>query len=277
MASFARAISTRRNKPHDIEISNPLFISRAASQRGGRPVLRAQISSPTALISTSNAQVYQAHSIAGRSPIEIRNVSSGSSATSSSGEDSDASNGSIHSRDTVTDASSVDESPVTTEPDYNHLTTYFKPSVDTQSPTSPTSSTRPSLDTPRIPQRAPSHSKKAHEGLHRKRSIQRMLSPPPSRGKEMARSSADIFSPPQTSIVEVPRENPFGKELAQLDAVAEEFGQVVKNAERDADEVYMENRNLARYSASDYMFEIQGFIHDMFRDEQQAEFEFGFF
>ncbi|KAK3720823.1 hypothetical protein LTR37_003486 [Vermiconidia calcicola] len=276
--SFSRAFSTRRNKP-ELEISMPMFIGRAASQRGGKPIARAQISSPMALLATSNQQVHHAQSIVGTSPIEIRHVSSGS--TSSSSDESDTSNGSVHSRETVTDASSINESPVMTEPEPNHLSAYFKPSVDTHTRTASrtsNASTQPSFDTPMIPHRAPSHSKKAHEGLHRKRSIQRMLSPPPSRDgdRDMVRSSAEMFSAHRSAFVEASKDNPFGNELAQLEEVAEEFGQVVRSAEKDADHVHMDSRGLAQFTASDYMFEIQTLIHDMFREEE-AQFDFGGF
>lgn len=286
--SFSRAFSTKRNKP-EMEISLPMFIGRAASQRGGRPVPRAKISSPMALVSTTNQHLHNAQAIDGVSPIEIRHVSSESTSSSSS-EDSDTSNGSIHSHDTVTDASSVDGSPVSPEPEPNHLSCYFKPAVDTtqhsRSNSTVTSPVSPIFDlTPRPPQRAPWHSKKAHEGVHRKRSIQRMLSPPPSRGHSQTRSSAEIIgiaSPKRSAFVEAPREsnatptNPFGKELAQLDEVAEEFGQVVRSAERDADEVYMEAHGLGKFDAGDYMSEIQGLLMEML-EEERSEFDFGGF
>lgn len=80
----------------------------------------------------------------------------------------------------------------------------------------------------------------------------------------------------KSSFVEAPTENPFGNELAQLDEVAEEFGQVVKSVERDADTVYMDSHDLARFSASEYMFDIQNLVHDMFRDDE-PEFDFAFF
>ena len=271
--SFSRAFSTRRNKP-EFEISAPLYIGRAASQRGGKPVIRKQISSPMALVSTSNNQVHSAQHIAGTSPIEIRHVSNGSTSTSSSDE-SDASTASVHSHETVTDASSIDDSPISAELEPNHLTSYFKPAVDTHAHSLSKSfsvRSRPSLDYPSleypvsIPERAPSHSKKAHEGVHRKNSIKRMLSPPPSRDRDIARSSTEIFNQ-RSGFVESPRENPFGKEIAQLDQVAEEYGQVVRNAEADADAMHMDSRGLAHYSASDYMFEIQGLIHEMFRED----------
>jgi len=283
MAYLYRKASTRARKEAalraEIEISAPMSISRAASQRGGRPVVRSKISGPTELLSTTNGQVHRAQTIAGRESIEIRHVSS--SSISDSNNDSDTSGGSMHSYET--DATSVDNSPVGPDPEPNHLSAYFKPAIDTQVHSRAPSgsfSARPSFDAPRIPQRAPSHSKRAHEGVHRKRSIQRMLSPPPSRHQDM-RSSTDIFasgltSPVKSSFVEAPKDNPFASELAQLDEVAEELGQVVKGAERDADVVYMETRGLASYGASEYMFEIQGLIHQMFKEDRPT-FDFGFF
>ena len=274
--SFSRAFSTRRQKP-DIEISAPIVVGRAASQRGGKPVYRQQISSPLALVSTSNAQVAKANNIAGTSPIEIRHVSSGST---SSSDESEASHGSsVHTLETVTDASSVDESPIRTEPEPNHLTSYFKPSVDTHKHSnsqSPSIASHPSLDM-NVPHRAASHSKKAHEGVHRKNSIRRMLSPPPSRDRDVARTSTEILNLGRTGFVEAPKDNPFGNELAQLDAVAEEFGQVVRSAEADADTVYMESHGLACFSASDYMFEIQSLIHEMFSEERRVVYDLGNF
>ncbi|KAK5116270.1 hypothetical protein LTR85_009242 [Meristemomyces frigidus] len=275
--SLVRAFTTRRKKP-EMQISTPMSLGRAASQRGGKPVLRAQISSPLALVSTSNVLLNNAHSIAGTSPIEVRSVSSGSSINSGTADDSDAStaNGSIHSRDTVTDASSIDESPIQAEP--NHLSCYFKPALDAQSKSpnlSPSSSARPSLDTPRIPQRGPSHSKKAHEHIHRKNSVRRMLSPPPSAReaiRDVVRSSTEIFSPTRSAFVEAPKESPFGNELAQLDAVAEEFGHVVRDAETDADMVCMQSRGLAHFAASDYLSEIQSLIYDTFAESSSPEF-----
>ncbi|GAB1728235.1 hypothetical protein KC343_g15482 [Hortaea werneckii] len=264
--SLARAFTTRRQQKPEMHITSPMYIGRAATQRGGRPVNRSQISAPKVLLSTSNVQLNNAEHIAGASPIENRSFSSGSSVVSSSAEDSDGSsrgNASVHSNDTITDASSVDESPMRTEPEPNHLSCYFKPAVDThaRSPSqSPSHSARPSLETPSIPQREPSHSKKAHETLHRKRSVQRMFSPPPT-AREHRRS------PTQESFVEAPKEGPFGRELAQLDEVAEEFGHVVRDAETEADFASMKKHDLAYYAASDYLSEIQSMIYSTFEDE----------
>lgn len=68
--------------------------------------------------------------------------------------------------------------------------------------------------------------------------------------------------------VEAPRENPFGKELEQLDEIAEEFGQTVRSAEQDADAAYMRSRNLGAFAASDYLNEIHGLIAETFEEPQ---------
>lgn len=261
-----RAFTARRNKP-EIQISTPMYIGRAASQRGGRPVVRAQISSPVTLISTSNVLILNnAEAIAGLTPVVVRNVSSGSSVASSPEDCDQSSNGSVRNSETMTDASSVDDSPISSEPEPNHLSCYFKPAVDTDLKSvsqSPFLASSPLIDSPTIPQRGPSHSKKAHENFARTRSIRRMLSPPPFH--DIARSSADIFDSSQDGFVEAPTD-PFGCELAQLDEVAEEFGQVVRDAESDADLTAMESHGLAHFAASDYMSEIQSLIYDTFAD-----------
>ena len=273
---LARAFTTRRKKT-EAQITTSPFFGRAASQRVGRPVTRAQISSPVALLSTSNVLLNNAECIAGTSPIEYHNSSSASSITSGSANDSGAStsNGSIHSTDTATDASSIDESPISSEPKPNHLSCYFNPAVDTQNGSpcqspSPSSSARTSFDTPRIPQRAASHSKKAHEGLHRKNSVKRMLLPPP--GRDVIRSSLELFGNSNSSFVEAPIESPFGREIAQLDAVAEEFGQVISDAEAEADATAMKSSDLMHFAASDYLSEIQSLICDMFENEPAEGF-----
>ncbi|EME44058.1 hypothetical protein DOTSEDRAFT_71757 [Dothistroma septosporum NZE10] len=250
--SLVRALTTRRAKPEGL--ANIQHIGRAASQRAGKPVHRSQISSPVVLVSSSNPLSYEAPDIVGTKPIESRKVSSESSAASShSGDESDASTLSINSN---TDASSVDCSPVSSEPEPNHLSCYFKTS-------SSDSSARTSLDAPVIPRRVPSHSKKAHERLHRKRSVQRLMSPPSS--VILRRDSTDMFR-----AVEAPKENPFTGELAQLDEVAEEFSHAVRDAEADADATYMTTHDLAHFGASDYLAEIHSLIYDTFLAEEPS-------
>jgi hypothetical protein len=259
--SLARAF-TLRGKKSEANIS-PITMGRAASHRNGKPVNRAQISSPVALVSTTNMLSYSAPNITS-AQANYRDFSA-STASSASGEESDASTNSIHSNDTNTDMSSVDESPICAAP--NHLSSYFQPAVDTtnNSPMhSPSMSTSATFEAPILPQRAASHSKQAHESLSRKRSVQRMQSPPTS-----ARASSE-FTPSLGASVEAPRDNPFGKELEQLDEIAEEFGQTVRNAEYDADTAYMRSHNLGVYAASDYLNEIHGMIAETFHEQREA-------
>jgi len=51
--------------------------------------------------------------------------------------------------------------------------------------------------------------------------------------------------------------HPFGKELEQLDEIAEEFGGAVRDAEREQDLTFMRQRNLVKLSAMDYMRDIE--------------------
>lgn len=261
--SLMRAFTTRRNK-RDLQVIPSPTLGRAASQRAGKPVSRSQISSPVALLSSTNVLSYEAPNLPGTFPIE-----SMSSASSVSGEDSDTStlsHESHESRDTVTDASSVDMSPISSEPEENHLSCYFKPAVNTQAPSrSPSTASRATFDAPLVPKRVPSHSKKAHESAHRKRSIQRILSPPSS-----IHTSETTFSPSLPAFVEAPTETPFGSELAQLDEVAEELGQVVRDVEADEDACFMQAHGLASFAASEYMLEIQDLIYSTFTADNAA-------
>lgn len=252
--SLVRAFTTRRNnRPEKFQNS---FLSRAASQRSPtKPsVLRSQISAPVALISTTNNLCYEAPDIEGTSPIAMTgHFSSASSVTSSSvAYDSDASSTSARSRDTMTDASSVDE-PSSPEP--NHLSCYFKPSVYTDDPsrTSSVMSGRQDFDAPIVPQRAPSHSKRAHVQLSRERSVRRAAAPPTTASDLTAES------------------HPFSNELEQLNEVAEEFGSVVRDAEADADRVFMEAHGLASFSSYDYRIEISNLMASAFEDETPFE------
>ena len=105
-------------------------------------------------------------------------------------------------------------------------------------------------DAPVIPQRAPSHSKKAHVELSRKKSIQRMSPPPTTLDKPATRTSTEMFSPQMNS------DHPFGKELAQVNEVAEEFGAVSALMEEEEQEIL--EKGLCKFSVDDYIYEIVG-------------------
>lgn len=238
-----RSFTTRRKQA---ELDGSMQISilgRAASQRGGRPVARAQISAPVALVSTTNMLSYNAPDIAGTKPIEHRDTSSSSSEESDGG-----SGGSLHSQDTEpTDISSPEASPTCAEPEPNHLSQYFKDGDMPKPEASPT-----------LPRRAASHSKRAHEALSRKRSVQRERAISPinnARSISRTRASIDMFT---SEAAAAPRENPFGKELAQLDAVVEEFS--AARTEAQSESLWLRSRGLACLPVSDYLDEIDGLV-----------------
>ncbi|ORY04022.1 hypothetical protein BCR34DRAFT_591371 [Clohesyomyces aquaticus] len=265
--SLARAV-TKRLKRTDVPAPPP---ARSQSMKQpGRHIDISQISLPVALISTTNMLSYNAPDIA-----TLRHASS-STSSNHSADDSDnsatsgRSRSSSHgSRETLTDASSVESSPTTPAP--NHLSGYFS---------NPAKAPRRSISSsdlqkrksemieaiPAIPERAISHSKRAHERLAQKRSLQNVKSTRGSlysnRSSREHRTSLDMFN--SETIAEEKEVHPFGKELEQLNEVAEEFGGVVRDAEMDADIAALRQNGLASFCAADYLAEIQPLFSSRF-------------
>lgn len=266
--SLVRAFTTRRAARKNSELD------RTASQRVQRP----KISGPIELISTTNTLAYEAPDIYGTNPIAHKGgvlATSSSSHSLSSLEYSDSSSIGHRSGGTFTDASSFDESPLSPEP--NHLSCYFKPSVYDELPqhsreTSVNSFHRSSNSdaAPVLPQRAPSHSKHAHQLSH-KRSVSRVKSPSFSEETfAITRDSTDFFRASGPS-----SPHPFSKELEQLSEVAEEFGTTVRDVEADADRVFMDAHGLGHFSANDYMMEIADMLDTMVEEEPRTYEEAG--
>ncbi|KAF2099638.1 hypothetical protein NA57DRAFT_75140 [Rhizodiscina lignyota] len=236
-------------------------------RRMGSVIDRNKISGPIELISTTNMLSYNAPDVAALR--KMRQASSSSSISSSSGNDSDSSSPARSSAE-LTDASSVDDSSPTTPE--NHLSCYFRAAQDDaqKQPRRAASTTQLHRKTlsdtlaPAIPQRALSHSKSAHLQLARKRSVQTMStlsshSSSPSMGsldrsssiREQARASIDFFK----GVVEP--DHPFGKELEKLTEVVEEFGGAMRDAEMNEDVVLMKEKGLLKWTADDYLSELQ--------------------
>lgn len=276
--SLARAVTKRVKRtetPTDMALPptqppNP----KAPLQR----IDRSKISLPLALVSTTNMLSYNAPDIA-----TMRHASSSASlSNSSAADDSDhsvstRSRASSHaSRDTaLTDASSVDgSSPISPKP--NHLSGYFssgsKPIKKSTSSVSLQQVKEEIVEpVPAIPSRAISHSKRAHERLAHKRSQQQVTgrsSPGPNVTEQ--RASLDMFK--ATIEEETPQEevHPFGKELRQLNEIAEEFSGVARDSETEADLNVMRSKNLAKFCAADYLAEIEPFFSNRFGSIHQA-------
>lgn len=246
--SLARAF-TRRNKRS---------VDHSAMQRGTSvkyppgTINRNLISLPTELISTTNVQALTAP--------DIRSISAGSSTGSlNSVNDSDFSTiDRSFLNNTGSDTSSVDSSgpatPVT--PANDEIKSFFD---SKQSPVVPAIASPPALDTPSVPQRAPSHSKKAHVELSRKRSIQRMSPPPTSISKPTIRDSTEFFTKPTDP------SHPFGRELAQVNEIAEEFGATARLLEDEEQDIM--SKGLYKFGVEDYLDEIAGLYGGIFEDQ----------
>jgi hypothetical protein len=273
--SLARAM-TRRIKRSDVSSSSPPTRSQSVKNPTTQ-IDRSKISLPVALVSTTNMLSYNAPDIA-----TMRHVSSSTGSTHSSADDSDHSvstgrsrASTVGSRDTtLTDASSVESSP--TSPAPNHLSGYF-PSAGKQVRKSASiaslhhvkeETVESTPDVPVIPQRALSHSKRAHERLAAKRSVSNINSRGSTgslRQSREQRSSVDMFS---ATIQE--ETHPFGRELAQLNEIVEEFGGAIRDAETEADLNVMRSRNLAAFCAADYLSDIRPLFNNRFGFPQQA-------
>ncbi|OAL55912.1 hypothetical protein IQ07DRAFT_183135 [Pyrenochaeta sp. DS3sAY3a] len=262
--SLARAV-TKRMKRTEVpkEPTSPPNRSQSVKIPSGH-IDRTKISLPVALVSTTNMLSYNAPDIA-----TMRHASSSSNHSSADDSDHSVSGrsraSSNSSRDTtLTDASSVESSPISPAP--NHLSGYFAPGKQLRKSASTTSLHRVKEETvepvPILPQRALSHSKRAHERLAAKRSTQNMGSLRHSREQ---RSSLDMF---KGAIQE--ENHPFGRELEQLNEIVEEFGGVVRDAESEADIATMRSKNLAAFCAADYLAEIQPLFNQRFGVPHQA-------
>lgn len=120
------------------------------------------------------------------------------------------------------------------------------------------------MPVPAIPQRALSHSKRAHERLAHKRSLQNVStrgSMGSLRQSREQRSSLDMF---KGTIEEEEEAHPFGRELEQLNEIVEEFGGVVRDAEAEADLSAMRSKNLAAFCAAEYLAEIRPLFGNRF-------------
>jgi len=251
--SLSRAFTTRRAKQSQAQSQSQSAPPMPQPQRSLTTkqfavgeIKRKNISSPIELISTTNMLSYNAPDI------YPKNISAQSSVG-----DLDSVPQLTSSPTTSADSSSVDSVPDSPEP--NHSVMFFGAS-GRQSPSS-----SDGVHAPMIPQRALSHTKKTHEMLSRKRSQSRVsnLSSRPS-VRSVARDSAQMFNP---AIAEddTPESHPFGNELAQVTELAEEFG-IQTMAMIDSEEQELASRGLLKFSAEDYISEIQSCFAAVFGD-----------
>ncbi|KAK2738510.1 hypothetical protein FQN57_007025 [Myotisia sp. PD_48] len=286
-SSISRAFTRRQKRP---EVSAPMPFREGQLKFAAGTIQRSKISLPVELISTTNLLAYTAPDLKSHSPNKLQSKSTSLSSTSSPTtspahsasssssfrstiDESDASNSTRSPSTTVTsaDLSSHDVSPVTNEG--NAFAAYFdqhKRSNTNNShlSRSSTSSSHRELSSsltspaPAIPQRSLSHTKKSHQELVRQRSRSKMAPPSTSlSGTHAARMQESLDRGVDLS-------HPFGKELEQVNEVAEEFagGQLVV----DEDERALAERGLRKVAVDEYLFEVDQFYRYIFPDERRV-------
>jgi len=283
MAYLTRAFSTTRPpKSPTIDNSPQARLQKAISlrkQRVMRQPSTVQISAPV-FLSTTNVQTLNAPDVATAN--RLRKVSSKLSVSSHSSKasDKDSDTSSVPSRsrgDSITDNSSVGSAP--SSPKLGDSPSGYFSSSSSSPPRKAKSSidlqvqARSQEPLPPVPTRAPTHSKIAHQELAKKRSLQTLnapgikpvwQSPPRSVPEEEdptreLRRSADIFRSHQSN-----SKHPFGKELEQVDEVAEEFNNAMRDAARQQDLEVMQSRGLKRFCADDYLRDLQPIFNHYF-------------
>ncbi|KAI9811367.1 MAG: hypothetical protein M1827_005527 [Pycnora praestabilis] len=233
---------TKRSKHPDISPPSP---TRAASaRRNGQRVLRHEISAPLELISTTNMLSFNAPDI------------HSSASSTASGWDSDGSRNLFGMPSAAsTDASSIESSSDSVEP--NHLSTYFQgPGRSNSTTDSYRKSNSSAEDVPAIPQRALTHTKATHKALARTRSQSQKA--PPNSIHTQGRTSVEMFNG------NIESSHPFGKELEQVNELAEEFG--VRDSVMDESQI-LQMKGLQKFGAEDYAMEIEGLFGGVFEDQ----------
>lgn len=281
--SLARAFTTRRMKQSlDLkETSLPQRSNTTAKGHAQSGSIRNKISAPMELTHTTNMLAYDAPDLYPQSV---------SSSSKGSDDESDSNMTGSSSPPTSPDIPSAKGRSIS--PELNHLSCYF---------TAP-SQMLPTADAPSIPQRAPSHTKKAsYENLAQRqgsrmsnqsgRSVSAKSSFSLSRSSStstMATSvSSGSFIQLKSPIPEVPSipadpsyvrqmsyrrsettaAHPFGKELEQVSEIAEDYGVKDKLQVIDEEEQELVAKGLCLFRAEDYLAEVQGLISTFFTPE----------
>lgn len=244
MSTITRAFTKRSKRP---EVSAPMPHREGHQAKfSSGTIKRGKISGPVELLSTTNMLAYNAPDLA-------LGTSSSSSSSLQSPDDSELSSPqqSIPTPITSPDDSTHDSSPV----DSGRPTSYF-PQRSATVTSQPRSSTSSTADTPMVPKRALSHTKRSHQDLSRQRS-QKRTSPPlnTSRSSPSIKTSQDFAKP---------EPHPFGRELAQVNEVVEEFG---GSYALEEEETMLREKGLMKFSADDYRLETEALYASIFDDQ----------
>lgn len=249
--SLARAFTTKRNKRP--EVSAPMPYRDGQIKFSSGTIKRGKISGPVQLLSTTNMLAYNAPDL----------TSAGSTSSSSSSlrspDDSELAfspQSSFGSPVTTPDDSPRTDSPVEANP----LASYFpkRSATVANHPRSSGSTTSSTEVAPTVPRRALSHTKRSHQALARQRSLSRLEPPPLSASRASQDSPTDASYQPE----EV---HPFGKELEQVNEVAEEFGGSTRGMNEE--ENILLRKGLKKFTVNDYLAEVDNVYGSIFEDQ----------
>ncbi|KAK5632988.1 hypothetical protein RRF57_008702 [Xylaria bambusicola] len=282
--SLARAFTTRRVKQSSTDMGILPHRSNTTSRGHGQSgSIRNKISSPMELTHTTNMLAYNAPDLYPRAT-----VTSSSPANSSKSDDESSLNSPSTAMSSPPTSPEIPSTERTSEsPEPNHLSCYF--TAPTQKPAANV------REAPTIPQRAPSHTKKASfENLANKHarfsnqsgktiSTKASFSMSRSSSTSTAMTSVSSISHTQKPSVHAPiisptsglpssptprfrrsndvseSQHPFGQELAKVSELAEELGVKDKLQGIDDEEEQLIAKGLRKFKAEDYLAE----IHDL--------------
>ena len=244
MSTLTRAFTKRNKRP---EVSGPMPYREGQPKFSSGTIRRGKISGPVELLSTTNMLAYNAP--------DLNSATSSSSSSLRSPDDSEMSLSPHGFGSPLTTPDECEISPI--EP--NPQASYFpKRSATVTSHPRSSTSTASSTDAPMLPRRALSHTKRSHQELARQRSLSRLEPPPLS----AARSNPTARTPPDAIAAHA---HPFGKELEQVNEVAEEFGGTTRGL--DEEEAILYNKGLKKFTVDDYLVEVNGLYGSIFDDE----------
>ncbi|KAK2021674.1 hypothetical protein LX32DRAFT_238624 [Colletotrichum zoysiae] len=291
MSSLSRAFTTRRVK-NSIDLSDAargkerINILQRSKTTKGQPAIRHKISAPMELVHTTNMLSYNAPDIRPRTGTDV----SSNGSRKSTDDDSESARSAASSPPTSPD---VAPHEMTKEP--NHLSCYFvAPGAPVNKPKTP--------EAPNIPKRAPTHTKQAsYDALARQRSLSQISK---ASDKTVSSKASMTFSsrassgssaastmshhsitpaiktplPPMPSPAfqhQSPRQekvgesHPFGRELAQVTEIAEEFG--IKDDVMYEEERLLKAEGLYKFHADDYLSEVQSLFPNFFNDTRAPQ------
>ncbi|KAH6898478.1 hypothetical protein B0T10DRAFT_453807 [Thelonectria olida] len=297
--SLSRAFTTRKarlaNDLSDFNNKSPQR-SNSARHHPNPQMLRNKISAPIQLVHTTNMLSYNAPDLPKH---VLRNKASTRSEDSETPSETHSETPSVAETTPPTspEVSPVEECP---GPEPNHLSTYFMIPGKAH-PLAKLS------EAPAIPKRSPSHTKQnSYDAIARNRSVSRMskdsdrsvstkasftfsrssststsasstASMSPAQKEKPASPAPPVPSPPafhqQRAFKEPHQSHPFGQELAQVTELAEEYSASTRatNSQDDEDNMYIKAKGLVKFTADDYLNDVQSLLTSFFPDMTHAK------